>query len=289
MYYIYYLMDPRTGLPFYVGKGSGNRAHHHLDNRKKVRSNDRKDNKIASIRRDGLEPYIHYPIVGIEDEATAYYIEDIHILMYGRKGYDEDGILTNIIINSVPLSTMPEVRAKISKTRLAKKIKASDETRKKMSDIALAKGDKHHNKDPKVRAKRSKTMLAKGENHHNKTATARKKISDKTENKVKISVYGVIYESVTEASKVTGIKRGTLFYRSGNKKCTDIFLIDDRSEKNRNIGSGRKSVVIDEKTYESIDSAARSIGVSAPTIRNRIKSGQWPTYKFVREVVNEQR
>ena len=28
-YYIYKLIDPRTGKPFYIGKGKGNRLHQH--------------------------------------------------------------------------------------------------------------------------------------------------------------------------------------------------------------------------------------------------------------------
>lgn len=279
MYYIYYLMDPRTGLPFYVGKGKGRRAYHHLENRGR-QYNDYKIAKIKKIRSLGLEPYIHYPIVDIEDEQTAYYIEEVHTLLYGRKGIEENGILTNRIIGDRSPASLPEVRAKISKTRLAKKIKASDETRKKMSDIALAKGDKHHNKDPKVRAKRSKTMRAKGENHHNKTAAARKKIRDKTENKIKISVDGVVYESVTEAARITGVGKGTLFYRSGSSKFTNVFLIKDSDNKIRGKGAKPTPVIISGVIYESMDQAARSLGVSSPTIRNRINSDKWPGYQF---------
>lgn len=29
-FYVYYILDPETGQPFYVGKGSGNRANSHL-------------------------------------------------------------------------------------------------------------------------------------------------------------------------------------------------------------------------------------------------------------------
>lgn len=286
MYYIYYLMDPRTGLPFYVGKGKGNRAHHHLENRGR-QYNDYKIAKIKKIRSLGLEPYIHYPIVGIEDEETAYYIEEVHTLMYGRKGIEENGILTNRIVGDRSPANLPEVREKIRIARTGSK--ATEDTRRRRSESHLAKGDKHHNKDPKVRAKRSATMLAKGENHHNKTADARKKISDKTENKVKISVDGVVYDSVTTAANTTGIKRGTLFYRSGSNKFPNIFIIDDRKEENRQVGAGRKSVIVDGKTYESIDRAARSIGVSSPTIRNRINSNKWPTYKFVDYIINELR
>ena len=279
-------MDPRTGLPFYVGKGKGRRAYHHLENRG-CQYNDYKIAKIKKIRSLGLEPYIHYPVVDIEDEETAYYIEEVHTLLYGRKGIEENGILTNRIIGDRSPMSLPEVREKISKARTGSK--ASDDTRRKQSESHLAKGDKHHNKDPKVRAKRSASMLVKGENHHNKTAAARKKISDKTENKVKISVAGVVYESVTEAARITGIKKGTLFYRSGSKKFTNIFLIDDRSQEKKSIGPGKKSVIVDGKTYESIAIAAKDINVSAPTIKNRIISSKWPTYAFADEAANEQR
>lgn len=56
-YYVYGLYDPKTYLPFYVGKGSGSRKRHHLSWKSTNGNNPHKDNKIAKIKREGREPY----------------------------------------------------------------------------------------------------------------------------------------------------------------------------------------------------------------------------------------
>jgi hypothetical protein len=101
MYYVYQLIDPRDGQPFYVGKGQGDRAKTHLTNVGKDR-NQYKDNKIAAIRSEGLEPQIEYIAENIIDENLAYNIEAQMISHYGRKGYEENGILTNVCADNRP-------------------------------------------------------------------------------------------------------------------------------------------------------------------------------------------
>lgn len=101
MYYVYELIDPRYNVPFYVGKGTGRRAKTHLWEVPETR-NAYKENKIASIRKEGLEPIIKYVVENIEDETLAYTIETELIKKYGRKGYDKNGILTNICEDARP-------------------------------------------------------------------------------------------------------------------------------------------------------------------------------------------
>ena len=101
MYYVYELIDPRNNQPFYVGKGTGRRAKTHLWEIPETR-NEHKENKIAAIRQAGLEPAIKYVVENINDEKLAYDIETTIIKRYGRKGYDKDGILTNICEDARP-------------------------------------------------------------------------------------------------------------------------------------------------------------------------------------------
>jgi hypothetical protein len=101
MYYVYQLVDPRNNQPFYIGKGKGRRANTHLWQIPETR-NVYKENKIASIRKDGLEPEIEYIAENIIDESLAYTIESALIKKYGRKGYEKNGILTNVCPDNRP-------------------------------------------------------------------------------------------------------------------------------------------------------------------------------------------
>jgi len=109
-YYVYALLDPRKEheefgyLPFYIGKGKNNRAFRHLTvPNYGIKSNPGKVYKINSIRRDGYEP-ICIKIKENLSEKEAYDLEDQYILKYGRKGYEEYGVLTNICIDHRPPS-----------------------------------------------------------------------------------------------------------------------------------------------------------------------------------------
>ena len=133
MFYVYQLTDPRNNQPFYIGKGTGNRAKTHLLEIPDTR-NVYKENKIAAIRREGLEPKIEYIAENISDEKIAYNIEAELIKKYGRKGYDTGGILTNIC---------PDARPPNHKGRSYEQIYGPERAlieRKKRADIQLSRG-----------------------------------------------------------------------------------------------------------------------------------------------------
>jgi hypothetical protein len=151
-YYVYVLLDPRNFyIPFYVGKGSGNRAKAHLQNRKS--DNSFKEAKIKSIRRDGFEPTVLFWQTEISEEQ-AYKLEAELIQRFGRKGYEENGILTNVCVDNRAASprgrTMSEeTKRKISESNRGRKW--SDESR---SNASLARTGK-------ARGKPSKETIAK--------------------------------------------------------------------------------------------------------------------------------
>ena len=96
MYYVYELIDPRINLPFYVGKGKGNRVYFHLSEQSRAKSdNFKKFDKIKKIRKEGYEPQIKI-VEYFENENDAYDYEEELIKKYGKRDIDEGGILTNI-------------------------------------------------------------------------------------------------------------------------------------------------------------------------------------------------
>jgi hypothetical protein len=65
--YVYVYTDPRTGRPFYVGKGQGNRIFAHLDDRAETE----KTATIAALRASGLEPKIDILRYGLSDTEAS--------------------------------------------------------------------------------------------------------------------------------------------------------------------------------------------------------------------------
>lgn len=76
--YVYVYTDPRNGLPFYIGKGQGNRVFAHLDDPAETE----KTAIIAAIRKSGLEPKIDILRYGLT-EAEAKLVEAAAIDLVG--------------------------------------------------------------------------------------------------------------------------------------------------------------------------------------------------------------
>lgn len=84
-YYVYHLIDPRTGSVFYVGKGCGNRLkHHEQDARLHRYLNCAKEDAIHAIWAEGLS--VESKIVArFTNEASAYSFEREEIQRIGRE------------------------------------------------------------------------------------------------------------------------------------------------------------------------------------------------------------
>jgi hypothetical protein len=102
MYYIYEYIDPRTNLPFYIGKGKDTRMYDHVRSAQAKRENPDKSKVIQDIIDDGLFPIIREIESNIPVEADAYIREEHYILLHGRQGIDPNGILTNKSLHSQP-------------------------------------------------------------------------------------------------------------------------------------------------------------------------------------------
>lgn len=95
VFYVYFLLDPRTSQPFYVGKGRDNRMHYHeaavLGNRKdaKLPHHDR----IRELHSLGLAP-VNLKVLVDVSEKEALLVEKNLIEHYGRV-INGSGILLN--------------------------------------------------------------------------------------------------------------------------------------------------------------------------------------------------
>lgn len=102
MYYIYAYIDPRTNLPFYIGKGKSGRKYDHLKETRETTNNIDKFRTIEDLIGLGLAPIITEIEFGIINESLAYNREEYYIILYGRAGIDSNGILTNKVLRGEP-------------------------------------------------------------------------------------------------------------------------------------------------------------------------------------------
>lgn len=143
MYYIYALLDNRTNLPFYIGKGKIENQRHldHFKETLETTDNRHKFYKIQYLKEQGYQIPISILQTDILDEEVAYDIEAHYIKQYGRENIDEGGILTNICIDKRPPSHKGK---KQSRTHLEKRVGSYKKTitengKKPMSDDAKKK------------------------------------------------------------------------------------------------------------------------------------------------------
>lgn len=92
-HYVYLLIDPRNGKPFYVGKGCGNRINHHLLDALKTHKNEKeKIKRIHDIQAAGLEVGLAILRHGLLTGEEAFEVESAMIDFIGKES------LTNIVL-----------------------------------------------------------------------------------------------------------------------------------------------------------------------------------------------
>lgn len=144
-HYTYLLIDPRTKIPFYVGKGINNRALQHLTDNYTKSYNPLKTNKINSILKEGYE--IGIEILYQNNEPEAYLKEQELIKQYGRKDIGT-GPLTNLNDGGSGGNTgykmPPEVLSKLKNRKRG--IKTEDGLQKIREAVSGPKSKEHKRK-----------------------------------------------------------------------------------------------------------------------------------------------
>ena len=158
VYYVYMLVDPRDDSPFYVGKGTGKRAQTHLWNISRSH-NPYKEAKIRKIREEGYEPKIEYVAENIPDESLAYDIEAKLIAKFGRKGYEEGGILTNSVPDGRPPNHKGKTYEEIYGTERAKEI---TERRRELQLARGGYGPRKHSEETKKKIGAKSALQQRG-------------------------------------------------------------------------------------------------------------------------------
>lgn len=95
-FYVYVYYDT-NGIPFYVGKGHGDRAYSHLKNARNWKTKDRNALKLQTIRKildQGQTPSIKFVEINLT-ESEAKDLERELIKQYGRQN-NNTGTLTNL-------------------------------------------------------------------------------------------------------------------------------------------------------------------------------------------------
>lgn len=189
MYYVYMLLDPRKdNIPFYVGKGIGDRWKDHLKESADSTINERKFYTIQKIVKSGLT--VGHTIVNwFDDEEQAYAFEEQLITKYGRKGYDHNGILTNICLDSRPPRWQEgpkrdEIIQKIKATKAEMDLSHSQQTKDDIGNKLRGKKKPPRSKEhclalsnalkgkPLTKPCKDETRKKRSENQQGKKATA---------------------------------------------------------------------------------------------------------------------
>lgn len=130
-YYVYSLVNPETNEPFYIGKGTRARCYQHLKDTMETTRNKRLTGHIQKLRARGIEPIVVKIKENMPEEA-AYILEEQLIREYGRIGFDDGGVLMNILLDGRPPTRVGEENGFYGKTH-------SQETREFLSESRKGK------------------------------------------------------------------------------------------------------------------------------------------------------
>lgn len=118
--------------------------------------------------------------------------------------------------------------------------------------------------DPKIGSKKPKAAVEAMKEHmpHRK----------------QIEVDNIVYNSMSECSRKTGIPLSTISKRLKLDSFPNYKVLNEGLQINNTNG---KRVVVDGVTYSSIELCAKELNVSRTTVHNRVYSNKFPNYKLI--------
>lgn len=252
-YYVYIYSDPRSSIPFYVGKGCENRMYYHLQ----LSSRDKnytKKSRIARLVELDMLPHISVPFRNLPEE-DALEIEELLIKTIGRIDLCS-GSLTNLTDGEFLLNKSPERRNSSGRNmkgsnnpRFGKPV--SSETRLKISESnkEFYRNIEHHPSKGKLHSNETKLHLSQ---------IRRNKYWNKSESEVydtfkKYKVFVDLYISRPELkNKCEYIQRNGIFLTYKRQFCKEYHEKFNISANGMyNILSG-KSIVVYNKLFLDI-------------------------------------
>lgn len=129
-----------------------------------------------------------------------------------------------------------------------------------------------------------KSIKARGKNNPQYEAVKTEKMinSVKEANSKKVVANGVLYNSLTEASKDLGVAVSTINYRLDSEGFPNYIRLSPKKDMTGRIVSNKKRAVsVEGVTYESIAEASRCLGCSKAKVKGRVKSEDFPTWFIV--------
>lgn len=135
-YYVYQLIDPNTNLPFYIGKGSGNRAYMH-NKFKDGNQNPYKDRYIKKLHQQGLEPVVDI-VQYFDNENDAYTYEENLTESIGL------GNLTNLVAGGHPPSKNGWTPSAETLAKRSRGLKGIERTKEWCQNLSASKQGKNN-------------------------------------------------------------------------------------------------------------------------------------------------
>lgn len=124
------------------------------------------------------------------------------------------------------------------------------------------------------------------------TEEHKKKLSESAKNRKsashssKVSIDGVIYDSLKEASEILNIKYNTISKRLANPNFQNYFYMNGKITKiikspKKGMNFKNTPVIIDDELYEFALNASKILSIKINTVKYRIASSNFPNYSFL--------